>query len=240
VIDGDQFVVNGQKTWTSFAHIAEWIFLVLRTNPNAPRFQGISCLLVDMKSPGITVRPLRQITGEAEFNEVFFDDVRVPVENLFGELNDGWKVLMTSLMFERANLGGHFQVQLSRFLGQMIAMAKERGIENDPLFRQQLAQAYLEYEAFRMTLARAMSKIGKGEMPGPEASFLKVFWSELYQRMAQSAMEMLGPYGQLIEGGPEVFSYTYLRTRGNTIEAGTSEVMRNTIASRVLGLPKSF
>jgi alkylation response protein AidB-like acyl-CoA dehydrogenase len=240
VLDGDHFVVNGQKTWTSYAHISDWIFLVLRTNPNAPRFGGISCLLVDMSSPGISVRPLRQITGEAEFNEVFFDDVRVPASNLFGELDQGWQVLMTCLMFERANLGGHFQVQLARFLDQMIAMAKDRGIDGDPIVRQKLAQAYLRYEAFRMTLARAMSKLGRGEMPGPEGSILKVVWSELFQEMAQSSMEMLGPYGQLIRGDSEPFSYMYLRSRGNTIEAGTSEVMRNTIATRVLGLPKSF
>jgi alkylation response protein AidB-like acyl-CoA dehydrogenase len=240
VLDGDQFIVNGQKTWTSYAHVSDWIFLVVRTDPDAPKFGGISCLLVDARSDGVSVRPLRQMTGEAEFNEVFFDNVRVPAANLFGELNGGWGVLITCLMFERANLGGYFQVQLKRFLDRMLAMVKERGIDPDPLVRHRIAQAYLEFETFRMTLARAMSRIGRGEMPGPEGSILKVFWSELFQRMSQSAMEMLGPYGQLTDNEFAPFSYTYLRSRGNTIEAGTSEVMRNTIAYRVLGLPKSF
>ena len=240
VLEGDHFVVNGQKTWTSFAHISDWVFLMVRTDPEAPKFRGISALVVDMASAGVSVRPLRQMTGEAEFNEVFFADVRVPAANLFGELNRGWNVLITCLMFERANLGGHFQVQLATFLDRMVAMVRERGLGDDPLVRTKIAQAYLEYETFRLTLARAMSKVGKGEMPGPEGSILKVFWSELNQRMARWATEILGPYGQLTEGELAPFSYNYLRSRGNTIEAGTSEVMRNTIANRVLGLPKTF
>ncbi len=240
VLDGDHFVVNGQKTWTSFAHISDWIFLMVRTDPEAPKFRGISALMVDMATPGVSVRPLRQMTGEAEFNEVFFSDVRVPAANLFGELNGGWNVLITALMFERANLGGHFQAQLAGFLNRLLAVVKERGLGDDPVVRSKIAQAYLEYGTFRVTLARAMSKVGKGQMPGPEGSILKVFWSELNQRMARWATEILGPYGQLTEGELAPFSYNYLRSRGNTIEAGTSEVMRNTIANRVLGLPKTF
>ncbi len=240
VLDGDHFVVNGQKTWTSFAHISDWIFLMVRTDPDAPKFRGISALMVEMNSPGVSVRPLRQMTGEAEFNEVFFSDVRVPAANLFGELNGGWSVLITCLMFERANLGGHFQAQLAGFLNRLIAVVKERGLGDDPIVRSKIAAAYLEYETFRVTLARAMSKVGKGQMPGPEGSILKVFWSELNQRMARWATEILGPHGQLTEGDFAPFSYNYLRSRGNTIEAGTSEVMRNTIANRVLGLPKTF
>ncbi len=240
VRDGDHFIVNGQKTWTSYAHISDWIFLMARTDPEAPKFKGISCLMVDMRSEGVSVRPLRQMTGEAEFNEVFFSDVRVPAANLFGELNGGWNVLITALMYERANLGGHFQVQLAGFFDRMVAAARARGVADHPLVRQRIAQAYVEMRTFQMTFARAMSKVGKGEMPGPEGSILKVFWSELFQSMSQSAMEMLGPYGQLTDSRFDPFSYMYLRSRGNTIEAGTSEVMRNTIAHRVLGLPKSF
>jgi alkylation response protein AidB-like acyl-CoA dehydrogenase len=239
VLDGDHFVVNGQKIWTTHAQIADWIYLMVRTNPEAPRFHGISCLLVDMRSEGISVRPLRQMTGEAEFNEVFFSDVRVPVENLFGELHGGWRVLMTSLMNERTNLGGGMHVAMVRFLDQVIGEARRRGLSDDPLIRQKIAQSWLELEVFRTVSARALSRVSQG-MPGPESAILKMFWSETDQRVAQTAMEILGPYGQLAVGGTAFFGNHYLRVRGRTIEAGTSEVMRNTIATRVLGLPKSF
>jgi len=239
VVDGDDFVVNGQKTWTTGAQISDWIFLMVRTNPDAPRFAGISCLLVDMKAEGVSVRPLKQMTGESEFNEVFFSDVRVPVANLFGELHGGWQVLMTALMNERTNLGGGMSVAMVQMLDRVIEAARSRGIANDPLVRQKIAQIWLELEVFRTVSARALSRVSQG-MPGPESAIIKMFWSETDQRLAQSAMEVLGPYGQLTEGDTAQFAHHYLRVRGRTIEAGTSEVMRNTIASRVLGLPKSF
>jgi alkylation response protein AidB-like acyl-CoA dehydrogenase len=240
VLDGDHFIVNGQKIWTSYAHVSDWIQLLVRTDPDLDKFRGVTCLLVDMKSEGVAVRPLRQMTGESEFNEVFFTDVRVPVSAVLGEVNGGWNVAVASLMYERANLGGNFLVQLIQFLDSIVAAVRERGLGDDPLVRQKIGQAHAELETYRVTLTRAMSKIGKGEMPGAEASILKVFWSELNQRMTRWAMEILGPHGQLTEGDLAPFSYMYLRSRGNTIEAGTSEVMRNTIAYRVLGLPKSF
>jgi alkylation response protein AidB-like acyl-CoA dehydrogenase len=240
VRDGDHFVVNGQKTWTSLAHVADWIFLLTRTDPEARKYQGLTCLLVDMKSEGVSVRPLRMMTGDADFNEVFFSDVRVPVSNVLGEINGGWNVAITALMFERANLGGGAWVVLAQFLDKMVAAARERSVVGDPLVRQKIARAYLELQVFRATTLRALSKVSKGELPGPEGSILKLFWSEANQRMAQSAIEMLGPYGQLSEGEIGDISYNYLRSRGNTIEAGTSEILRNTIAHRVLGLPKSY
>jgi alkylation response protein AidB-like acyl-CoA dehydrogenase len=239
VLDGDDFVVNGQKIWTTGAQYSDWIFLMVRTNPNAPRFAGVSCLLVDMKTEGISVRPLKQMTGEEEFNEVFFTDVRVPAENLFGELHGGWQVLMTALMNERTNIGGGMHVAMVRLLDRVVDVARKRGVADDPLVRQKIAQIWMELEVFRTVSARALSRVSHG-MPGPESAILKMFWSETDQRLARTAMEILGPYGQLLSGDTARFANHYLRVRGRTIEAGTSEVMRNTIATRVLGLPKSF
>jgi alkylation response protein AidB-like acyl-CoA dehydrogenase len=192
-----------------------------------------------MKSEGISVRPLRQITGEAEFNEVFFTDVRVPVENLVGELHGGWQVLMTALMNERTNLGGGMFVAMVRLLEKVVESARERGIADDPRVRQKIAQNWIELEVFKNVSACALSRVSQGR-PGPESAILKMFWSEADQRLAKTAMEVLGPYGQLTGGGTAPFAHHYLRVRGRTIEAGTSEVMRNTIATRVLGLQKSF
>lgn len=238
--DGDHFVVNGQKTWTSYAHISDWIFLIVRTDPDAPRFGGISCLLVDLKTEGVSVRPLKTIAGDATFNEVFFSNVRVPAEHLCGELNGGWQVLMTALMFERNNLGGDYAVHLADVIDRMVAAARGRGVVDDPVFRQKIAQAHVELEVFNMISARALDTSVKAGSPGAESAILKLYWSELNQRTAQWATEILGPYGQLTVGEAGEFSYNYLKSRGSTIAAGTSEVMRNTIATRVLGLPKSF
>jgi len=240
VRDGDHFIVNGQKTWTSYAQVADWIFLLVRTNPDATKYKGITCLLVDMKSEGVSVRPLRMMSGDSVFNEVFFSDVKVPVENVLGEIDGGWKVGITALMHERMNLGGSITVELAHFLAKVVELARQRGLTDDPIVRQKLAQASLELEVFQMTSARAMSAVGKGEAPGPEGSILKLFWSNYNQWLVQTAQEIAGPYGQL---APEKFgslSYRYLRARGNSIEAGTSEVLKNTIAARVLGLPKSY
>ena len=240
VRDGDHFIINGQKTWTSYAQVSDWIFLLVRTDPDASKYKGITCILVDMKSPGVDVRPLRMMSGDSVFNEVFFSNVKVPVENVLGEIDGGWKVAITALMHERMNLGGSISVELSHFLTKVVEVARQRGLTGDPLVRQKLAQATLDLEVFRMTSARVMSAVGKGQAPGPEGSILKLFWSNLNQWMVQTALEIAGPYGQL---APEEFgslSYRYLRSRGNSIEAGTDEVLKNTIANRVLGMPKSY
>jgi alkylation response protein AidB-like acyl-CoA dehydrogenase len=231
VRDGDHFIVNGQKTWTSYAQVADWIFLLVRTNTEVSKYKGITCLLVDMKSEGVSVRPLRMMSGDSVFNEVFFSDVKVPVENVLGEIDGGWKVGITALMHERMNLGGGITVEVAHFLANVVEMARERGLTDDPIVRQKLAQASLELEVFQMTSARAMSAVGKGEAPGPEGSILKLFWSNYNQWLVQTAQE-IAKFGSL--------SYRYLRARGNSIEAGTSEVLKNTIAARVLGLPKSY
>jgi alkylation response protein AidB-like acyl-CoA dehydrogenase len=244
-LDGDHFVVNGQKIWTSLAHVSDWCLLLVRTDPTVPKHKGITALLVDMHSPGVTVRPLRQITGDASFNEVFFDNVRVTAANVLGEVNKGWSTAITTLMNERAHLGTGTYIQFKRNLDHLIARSREikRGgstASQDPVIRQKLAQSFIELEVFRLTNTRSLSKMHNTSIPGPEGSILKLQWSELNQRMQQTAMETLGPYAQLhgFDNGQWVFNY--LRTRANTIEAGTSEIQRNIIAERVLGLPKSY
>jgi alkylation response protein AidB-like acyl-CoA dehydrogenase len=243
--DGDDFIVNGQKIWTSFAQMADWCLLLVRTDPEAPKHKGITCLLLDMKSEGVSVRPLRQMSGDEGFNEVFFSNVRVSSSQVLGEINKGWSTAITALMNERANLGTGAQVVFKRTLKALIAVT--RTIEHngqpaikDPLVRQKLAQAYLELEILRLNTNRALTSLSKTGVPGPEGSTQKLYWSEMNQRTQQIAQEILGPYGQLKDFDNGRWEYGYLRARGNTIEAGTSEIQRNIIAERVLGLPKSY
>jgi len=245
VRDGEDFVVNGQKIWTSFAQIADYCLLLVRTDSDAPKHKGITCLLVDMHTPGISVRPLRQMSGDAGFNEVFFSEARVPVTQVLGTVNNGWTTAMTALMNERANLGTGIQVLFRRNLNALIARSRTidrngRPASADPVVRQKLAQAYLELEVLRLNTNRALTSLSKSGTPGAEGSIQKVYWSEMNQRTQQIAQEILGPYGQLIDFDDGMWQYSYLRSRGNTIEAGTSEVQRNIIAERVLGLPKSY
>ncbi len=243
--DGDDFVVNGQKIWTSFAQMADRCLLLVRTDFDAPKHKGITCLLVDMKTPGISVRPLRQMSGASGFNEVFFSDVRVPVANVLGKINEGWTTAITALMNERANLGTGVQVIFKRNLNALIARARlvdrnGRPASDDPVVRQKLAQAWLELEILRLNTNRALTSLSKSGVPGAEGSVQKIYWSEMNQRLQQTAQEILGPYGQLLDFDNGVWQYGYLRSRGNTIEAGTSEIQRNIVAERVLGLPKSY
>jgi alkylation response protein AidB-like acyl-CoA dehydrogenase len=239
-LDGDHFVVNGQKIWTSLAHVADWCLLLVRTDPNAPKHKGITALLVDMHSPGVTVRPLKQMTGDASFNEVFFDNVRVPVSNALGEVNKGWQTAITTLMNERANLGTGTYVIFKRNLDEFIEQFRQTKRSRNPLFRQKLAQAYVELEIFRLTNMRSLTRISQTGAPGPEGSILKLQWSEFNQRFQQTAMEALGPHAQLWGFDDGRWAFNYLRARANTIEAGTSEILRNIVAERVLGLPKSY
>ena len=245
-LDGDAFVVNGQKVWSSFAHIADYCILLVRTDPSAPKHQGITYLLVDMHSPGVEVRPLRQITGDPEFNEIFFTDVRVPVENVVGEVNQGWNVAMTTLLHERGTLGFALTARLEVAVKNLIQLAKQTSVNGhtaaeDPLFRDRVAQQWLELQALRFLNYRALTGLVKTGVPGPEGSVAKLHWSESNQRLGKLALEILGPASQLDEDGPfgGYWQYQQLRSRGNTIEAGTSEVLRNIIAERVLGLPRS-
>jgi alkylation response protein AidB-like acyl-CoA dehydrogenase len=243
--DGEHFVVNGQKIWTSFAQIADWCLLLVRTDTSVAKHKGITCLLVDMKSPGVSTKPLRQMSGDSGFNEVFFTDVRVPIENQLGELNNGWRVGLVVLMNERANLGASVYVSFEEAMRQLIEHCRTRKrngrlLAEDPLVRQNIAQAHVELELFRLNTDRALSRSNAGETPGPEGSILKLYWSEMNQRLSQTAMEILGDTAQLSTFDNGNWAYRYLRSRGNTIEGGTSEIQRNILAERVLGMPKSY
>ncbi len=250
VLDGDHFVVNGQKTWTSFGHYADWCFGVVRTDPDAAKHKGLSYMLIDMRSPGVTVRPLKQMTGESEFNEVFFQNVRVPVENVVGKVNGGWEISIATLMFERGTLGASLQITFKRQIERLIELSRRvnhngRPASEDSSIRQKLAQIYTEIEIFRLNQMRTLTRMARTGVPGPEGSIQKIFWSEMNQRMQQVAMEILGPFGQLTKGSEYSvdhgqWAHAYLRSRGNTIEAGTSEIQRNIIGHFVLGLPKSY
>jgi alkylation response protein AidB-like acyl-CoA dehydrogenase len=245
VLDGNDFVINGQKIWTSYAHIAQQCLLIVRTDSSVAKHKGITALLVDMTLPGIAVRPLKMMSGDSGFNEMFFTNLRVPVSAVIGKVNDGWNVAITALANERANLGTGLYVVFKRNLDAVIAQAKKikrggRPVIQDPVIRQRLAQAYVDLEVFRLNTTRSLSMLNKTGAPGPEGSIQKLYWSELNQRMAQIAMEVLGPYAQISDYDDGRWIYNYLRSRGNSIEAGTSEVQRNIIAQRVLGLPRSY
>jgi len=245
VRDGNDFVVNGQKIWTSFAQLADWCLQLVRTDTEAPKHKGITCLLVDMRSEGISVRPLRQMSGDSGFNEVFFSNVRIPVSQVLGTVNQGWTTAITALMNERANLGTAAQVVFKRNLEALIDRARTiqrngSSATKDPIVRQKLAQAHLELEILRLNTNRALTSLTKTGIPGPEGSIQKLYWSEWNQRLQQTAQEILGPFGQLLDFDKGTWQYGYLRSRGNTIEAGTSEIQRNIIAERVLGFPKSY
>jgi alkylation response protein AidB-like acyl-CoA dehydrogenase len=249
VLQGDTFVVNGQKIWTSFAQYAQWCILLVRTDPTLPKHKGLSFLLVDMRSPGITIRPLVQITRDTEFSEVFFDDVRVPVENLVGEVNQGWQIAMTTLRFERGPEEAlprqvRFREDLERLFRLAVATRRNgRPLTEDPVIRQKLAASYIELELMRLNGLRSLSRVLKGQELGPEASFTKLYWSHMYQRMMETALEVAGPSSALMPGDPDApaegsFAYTFLQSRAMTIYSGTSEIQRNIIAERVLGLPR--
>ncbi len=242
---GDHYVVNGQKVWTSGAHFAHWIILLVRTDPDAPKHRGISCLLVPMRSPGISVRPLVLMTGHHHFNEVFFTDVAVPKANLLGPPNQGWKVSTTTLMYERHSAGGRSHAaQIAR----LAALARRVTIDGKPAWeqpwiRQRLAQLAIDCEALKYTRLRSLTRQLRGEPPGPEGSILKLTGSELGVRIADVAGELLGmhvlvnePSGA-VPDAPRWFNRV-LAARQYTISAGTSEIQRNIIGERVLGLPK--
>jgi alkylation response protein AidB-like acyl-CoA dehydrogenase len=243
--DGDDFVVNGSKIWTSAAQRADWIFLLVRTDADAPKHKGISYLLVDMKAPGVAVRPLVQMTGARGFNQVFFEDVRVPRQNLVGQKNQGWQVALTTLMFERST--GHDR-GIANQISELVELARRvprdgRTAWESASVRQKIAQFALEAEAIRYTGYRQLTRQLRGLPPGPEGSMLKLCSTELALRLAAFATELLGPYSQLQLAAPFAmdagkWSQRMLAARGATIYAGTNQVQHNIIGERVLGLPK--
>ncbi len=229
---GDHYLVNGQKVWTTLAHVAKWCMLLTRERKEANPRQGLTYLLVDMESPGIEVRPLVQITGDAEFNEIFFKDVKVPKSQVLGEPGEGWAVAMTTLLHERGTLGFALTGTLDAQVNKLIALTKERAAD-DPIIRDRVAQEWIELQALKLTNYRSLTTLIKTGIPGPEGSGSKLHWSEQNQRLTKLAMEILGGEDDGYWG------YQQQRSRGNTIEAGTSEILRNIIAERVLGLPRS-
>ncbi len=246
VQDGDEFVINGQKIWTSMAHHSQWIFMLARTDPEAPKHRGISYFLVHMHTPGITVKPLIDMSNGHHFNEVYFENVRVPRSGLLGELNRGWYMATTTLSYERSGIEG--PAAAARYVRLLTQYAQEtqrhgKPLAEDPLLRQRLGQLATEVEVARALAWRIASIQTRGDIPGPEAPALKVFGSELFQRIAQTGMQMLGLYGQLESASKwaplaGAIERLYLVSVSRTIAAGTSEIQRNIIAERGLGLPR--
>ena len=243
---GDGFLVNGQKVWTSYAEFARWGILLARTDPTAPRHRGLSYLIVDMRSPGITIRPLRQITGSAEFSETFFEDVLVPGENLIGAVNRGWEIAQTTLAHERGTAFPFKEQVLHRIaIDELVERVRQRGTagNGDARLRQAIACRVIEVEIMRLHNCRMMTKLGRGEMPGPESSIVKLFWSDLTQHLFETALEALGPAALLVHGDARAaddgrWQQGFLWSRCGSIAGGTSEIQRNIIAQRLLGLPR--
>jgi len=237
---GDHFLVNGQKVWSSFAHIADFCILVGLGLPDEPRYRNLTYVIVDMHAPGVEVRPLVQITGQPEFNEIFLTDVQVPRENLLGEVGGGWQVAMTTLLHERGTLGFALAATLAVAVRKLITLAQDRNV-TDPILLDRIAREWIELQALKYTNYRSLTTLTKTGIPGPEGSASKLVWSENNQRLTKLALEILGSHAQLTNGGGYAdgyWQYQQLRSRGNTIEAGTSEILRNIVAERVLGLPR--
>ena len=247
-LDGDEFVVNGQKIWTSYGAYADWMFALVRTDSTGVKHAGITFLLIDMHSPGIEVRPLKEMTGEALFSEVFFTDVRVPVGHVVGEVGGGWRVAMSTLMFERGAGGLAQSVMLRNSVDRLIEDAQRLRRNgwtafDDPIARQMIGKNLVEIEVYRYTTLRAISAIAAGSAPGAEASINKLYWSEWHKSFTNDAMSILGPHGRwAAQGSAGIDSDRWMReflfARAGTIYAGTSEIQRNILAERVLGLPK--
>jgi len=232
----DEWIVTGQKVWTSGAQYSKWCMLVARTDQDAAKHKGLTYFLMDMEQDEVQVRPLRQITGEAEFNELFIEEARIPAANVLGGEGNGWKVALTTLMNERAGLAFFLQVRLRQLLDKVFAQASQRGLLDDPVVADKLGELHLKAEVLRLTAYRGLTAIEKYGQPGPEGSLTKWMWSETNQQLTQFAADLLGAEG--LRAGSR-WSYELLRARGNSIEGGTTEVLKNIVSERVLGLPKS-
>jgi hypothetical protein len=254
VLDGDEWVINGQKIWTSAAQTANWIFVLTRTDPDQPKHKGITFLLVPMRQPGVEVRPIKMMTGGSEFNETFFTDARTAKENVVGQVNGGWAVAMTLLGYERGEAAAAAPIAFRTELDRLLALAKERGRSNDPVIRQRLAAAYARVEVMRYLGLRTLTSFLSGKAPGPEGSIFKVYWSEHHQTVTELAVDILGPEAMTPDGRWPTTSFqtddpgapndsaswvgSFFVARAGTIYAGTSQVQRNILGEMVLGLPK--
>jgi alkylation response protein AidB-like acyl-CoA dehydrogenase len=235
VRDDGGWVVTGQKVWTTLAQHAKWCMLVARTNPDAPKHQGLTYFLMDMDQDAVQVRPLRQITGESEFNELFIEEARIPDENIVGGEGNGWAVAITTLMHERATLAFGLQVAVKLALRELIDEARDSGAAGDPIVRDRLAQLYIEAEVLRLNAYRGLSAIMRNGVPGPEGSLGKWQWAEVNQALTELAMDLRGPRAVLFD---DTWTFRFLRARANSIEGGTTEILKNIVAERVLGLPR--
>src|SRR6478672_5104594 len=240
VKDGDEWVVTGQKVWTTFAQYAKWCMLVARTDPDAPKHQGLTYFLMDMEQDAVQTRPLVQITGEGEFNEVFFEEARVPDANVVGGVGNGWAVAITTLMNERAGLAFGAISQIQNSLGRLARLAAETpsnggSAADQDMNRQRLAQLNIEVETMRLNAYRGLTKTMQSGIPGPEGSLGKWQWADINQDLTELALEIEGAYSVLMRGAEQ---YGFLRSRANSIEGGTTDILKNIIAERVLGLPR--
>jgi alkylation response protein AidB-like acyl-CoA dehydrogenase len=235
VKEGDEWVITGQKVWTSGAQYSKWCMLLARSDTQAERHQGLTYFLMDMKQDAVQVRPLRQITGAPEFNELFIEGARVPDENVLGGEGNGWKVAMTTLLNERAGLAFFFQVRMRQLLEHLFEEAARAELLDDPVIADRLGELHMRAEVLQLTAYRGLTAIEKYGQPGPEGSLTKWMWADTNQRLTQLAVDLLGP-GALRAG--DSWAYEMMRARGNSIEGGTTEVLKNIIAERVLGLPR--
>jgi alkylation response protein AidB-like acyl-CoA dehydrogenase len=254
VLDGDQWVINGQKIWTSSGHLADHIFLLARTDPEAPKNKGISFLLVGMDQPGVEVRPIKMISGDSEFNEVFFTDATCPRGEVVGGVNNGWAVAMTLLGYERGASAATTPIRFRGELDRLIELARERGLTDDPVMRQRLAHCHAKVQMMRFLGMRTLTGFLAGRGPGPESSIFKVYWSEYHRTATELAMDIMGADGLVPSGRSPSSAFqtddagapnttaswttTFLTARAETIYAGTSQIQRNIMGERVLGLPK--
>jgi alkylation response protein AidB-like acyl-CoA dehydrogenase len=253
-LDGDQWILNGQKIWTSAGHLADHIFTLARTDPDAPRHKGISFILVDMRQPGIEVRPIKMISGESEFNEVFYTDAVAPKGEVIGGVNNGWAVAMTLLGFERGEAAAVSPIRYQAELDRLLLMAKERGVNTDPRIRQRLAWCHSKVQMMRYLGMRTLTQFLQGHHPGPDAAIGKLFWSEYHKVVTELAMDIMGADAMVPTGRPPSSAFgaddagapnstnswamTFLNARAGTIYAGSSQVQRNIVGEMVLGLPK--
>jgi alkylation response protein AidB-like acyl-CoA dehydrogenase len=239
VLDGDEWVINGQKVWTSLGHIADWIFVVCRTSTGARKHDGISFILCPIDQHGIEMRPIVQITGTAEFNEVFFTEARTSADMVVGSIGQGWKVVMATLGFERGTAFLAQQLRFAEEFRSVVSFARSRGHGDDPIVRQRLADAYIGLEIMRLTGLRTVSNILRSGTPGPESSIGKLHWSKWHQRLGELEMDLMGADGQVLTSGElGNYQYTFQFSRSHTIYAGSSEIQRNIVGERVLGLPR--
>jgi alkylation response protein AidB-like acyl-CoA dehydrogenase len=254
VLDGDEWVINGQKIWTSAGHLANWIFVLTRSEPDVPKHKGITFLLVPMEQPGVEVRPIKMMTGDSEFNEVFFTNARTAKENVVGGVGNGWSVAMTLLGYERGEAAATTPIAFRIEWDRLVSLAKENGRDKDPLIRQRLTQAFIKVEIMRYLGMRTLSRFLEGGHPGPEESTFKLYWSEYHKIVSELAVDILGASAMTPSGRWPISSFgtdqpgapndsaswvgTFFVARAGTIYAGTSQVQRNILGEMVLGLPK--